>query len=173
MNFLYSILWLMNGYWLLIQSKFTCQSDWVIVMVIICHWFQLVTISQLLLEKLQRNNFQKNMIPAEPKDAPKGLTEARLSLNDIIFNSNWVFFDQWGLSEVFENSQILPYWSRYIQFWKLQVEFVVQNANIGKYLRWAEIIPKIAIFEKNFWVPSPPPSHSHWAQVQSMQAQHT
>ena len=60
----------MNGYWSLIQSKFTRQSDWVIVMVIICHWFQLVTISQLLLGKLQRNNFQKNMIPAE--GGPKG-----------------------------------------------------------------------------------------------------
>ena len=142
MNFLYSILWLMNGYWSLIQSKFTRQSDWVIVMVIICHWFQLVTISQLLLGKLQRNNFQKNMIPAEPREAPKGLTEARMSLNDVFFHQWWFSEGNYSISEVFENSQILPYWRRYIQFWKLQIEFVVQNANIGKYLRWAEIIPK-------------------------------
>ena len=126
MNFLYSILWLMNGYWSLIQSKFTRQSDWVIVMVIICHWFQLVTISQLLLGKLQRNNFQKNMIPAEggPKGADWGKDEFK-----------WRFFHQWwfsegnySISEVFENSQILPYWRRYIQFWKMQVELFTKMA---------------------------------------------
>ena len=80
------------------------------------------------------------MIPAEggPKGADWGKDEFK-----------WRFFHQWwfsegnySISEVFENSQILPYWRRYIQFWKLQIEFVVQNANIGKYLRWAEIIPK-------------------------------
>ena len=60
---------------------------------------------------------------------------AEAHLNDIRFNSNWVFFHSWWLSEdrysiseVFENSQIWPYWRRYIQFWKLQVEFVVKKS---------------------------------------------
>ena len=65
--------------------------------------------------------------------------------------------DRYSISEVFENSQIWPYWRCYIQFWKWQVEFVwrkFKKKNFGifsAHLRYLPIAPflsptQLAIF---------------------------
>ena len=67
--------------------------------------------------------------PAEPREAPKWPTEARLhSIQIEFFHQWWLSEGKYSISEVFENSQIWPHWRHYIQFWKLQVELFVKMA---------------------------------------------
>ena len=117
------------------------------------------------------------IFPAEPRESPKELTEARMSLNDTRFNSNWVFFPPiylkidiqfqkfWKLAKfgptkgiIFnsENCKLTWMWKcQLVNIWDEQRKLFFQHS----------ILWSMAIFRKKIFVPRPPRPTGHRCKV--------
>ena len=55
-------------------------------------WMVIDLSSMVQVQKIQLHNFVIFLFPSQPKRWPIDYHKARMSLNDVRFNSNWVFF---------------------------------------------------------------------------------